>query len=108
MQRGIIPINQVFELEYRYYEKDPTYKYFNRRFEIYLIGKKGMQKIYILHMDNCDRRPGRWAPTRNCWRSIPITAPCMREKVPLFLGVMGGEAAHNTPKKATYPELTLR
>jgi hypothetical protein len=62
MRRGIIPINQFFELEYRYYEKDPTYKYFNRRFEIYLIGKKGMQKIYILHMDNCDRRPGRWAP----------------------------------------------
>lgn len=62
MQRGIIPINQYFELEYRYYDKDPRYKYFNRRFEIYLIGKKGTQKMYILHMDNCDIRPGKWAP----------------------------------------------
>lgn len=62
MQRGIIPINQFFELEYRYYDKDPKYKYFNRHFEIYLIGKKGMKKVYILHMDNCDTRPGRWAP----------------------------------------------
>ena len=62
MQRGIIPINQFFELDYRYYEKDPKYKYFNRRFEIYLIGKKDRQKIYLLHMDNCDTRPGKWAP----------------------------------------------
>jgi len=62
MQRGIIPINQFFELEYRYHEKDLNYKYFNRRFEIYLIGKKGVQKVYILHMDNCDIRPGKWAP----------------------------------------------
>lgn len=62
MQRGVIPLNQFFELEYRYYEKDPRYKYFNRRFEIYLIDKKGLQKIYILHMDNCDIRPGHWSP----------------------------------------------
>jgi hypothetical protein len=62
MQRGIIPINQFLELEYRYYDKDPAYKYFNRRFEVYLIGKKAAQKIYILHMDNCDTRPGRWSP----------------------------------------------
>ena len=62
MQRGIIPINQFFELEYRYHEKDLNYKYFNRRFEIYLIEKKGAQKVYILHMDNCDIRPGKWAP----------------------------------------------
>ncbi|MBN1281061.1 MAG: hypothetical protein JXA00_05370 [Candidatus Thermoplasmatota archaeon] len=62
MQRGIIPINKEYELEYRYYDKDPAYKYFNRRFEIYLIGKKGLRKAYILHMDNCDTRPGKWAP----------------------------------------------
>jgi hypothetical protein len=62
MQRGIIPINKFFELEYRYYEKDINYKYFNRKFEIYLTGKKGTQKIYLLHMDNCDTRPGKWAP----------------------------------------------
>jgi len=62
MQRGVIPINKDYELEYRYYEKDPRYKYFNRRFEIYLIGKKGLQKTYLLHMDNCDIRPGTWAP----------------------------------------------
>jgi hypothetical protein len=62
MQRGIILINQFFELDYRYYEKDPKYKYFNRRFEIYLIGKNKMQKVYLLHMDNCDTRAGKWAP----------------------------------------------
>ncbi|PNX47110.1 MAG: hypothetical protein BV459_05120 [Thermoplasmata archaeon M11B2D] len=62
MHQGIIPINQFFELEYRYYEKDPRYKYFNRRFEIYLIGKKGLRKTYVLHMDNCDTRPGKRAP----------------------------------------------
>ena len=62
MQRGIIPINQSYELEYRYYEKDLHYKYFNRKFEIYLIGKKGGKKSYILHMDNCDITPRGWAP----------------------------------------------
>ena len=62
MQRGIISINQFFELDYRYYDKDLKYKYFNRRFEIYLIRKKNMQKIYLLHMDNCDTRPGKWSP----------------------------------------------
>ena len=62
MQRGIIPINPNYELEYRYYDKDPHYKYFNRKFEIYLIGKKGIQKTYILHVDNCDITPSKWAP----------------------------------------------
>ena len=62
MQRGIIPINPFFELEYRYYDKDLRYKYFNRRFEIYLIAKKGMVKKYMLHMDNCDISPRGWAP----------------------------------------------
>lgn len=62
MQRGIIPINQYYELDNRDDDRDPHYKYFNRRFEVYLIGKKGLQKIYVLHMDNCDTRPGKWAP----------------------------------------------
>ena len=75
MQRGIIPINQFFELEYRYYEKDPTYKYFNRRFEIYLIGKKGMQKVYILHMDNCD------TTTREMGSAYPPSIECRKETV---------------------------
>ena len=62
MKRGIIPINKEYELEYRYYEKDLSYKYFNRKFEIYLIEKKGLKKNYMLHMDNCDTAPGKWAP----------------------------------------------
>lgn len=62
MHQGIIPINQFFELDYRYYKKDSRYKYFNRRFEIYLVEKKEKRKIYLLHMDNCDTRPGMWAP----------------------------------------------
>lgn len=62
MNRGIIPISKDYELEYRYYEKDTSYKYFNRKFEIYLIGKKTLKKTYILHMDNCDTNPSRWSP----------------------------------------------
>lgn len=62
MKRGKISINNNFELEYRYYDKDANYKYFNRKFEIYLIGKKGLRKNYILHMDNCDTKPGKWSP----------------------------------------------
>ena len=62
MKRGIIPINQNFELEYRYYDKDENFKYFNRKFEIYLSEKKGLKKNYVLHMDNCDTNPGKWSP----------------------------------------------
>ena len=62
MQRGIIPINQSFELEYRYYDKDTRYKYFNRKFEIFLLEKKTMKNNYVLHMDNCDISPGKWSP----------------------------------------------
>jgi len=54
MDRGIIQINKNYELEYRYYDKDTTYKYFNRKFEIYLLEKKTLQKNYILHMNNAD------------------------------------------------------
>jgi hypothetical protein len=62
MKRGVIPINKQYELEFRYYDKDTTYKYFNRKFEIYLIEKKTLRKNYILHMDNCDTKAGKWAP----------------------------------------------
>ena len=55
MNRGIIPINKNYELEYRYYNKDSTFKYFNRKFEVYLLGKKAFKKHYILHMDNSDK-----------------------------------------------------
>jgi hypothetical protein len=54
MDRGNIPINKNFELEYRYYDKDANYKYFNRKFEIYLLEKKALRKNYVLHMDNSD------------------------------------------------------
>ena len=62
MKRGIVDINKQYELEYRYYERDASYKYFNRKFEIYLIEKKGLGKNYVLHMDNCDTNPGKWSP----------------------------------------------
>ena len=62
MERGTVPINRNYELEYRYYEKDNSYKYFNRKFEIYLVQKKNISKNYVLHMDNCDTTSGKWAP----------------------------------------------
>ncbi|MEM0466735.1 MAG: hypothetical protein QXL17_03840 [Candidatus Thermoplasmatota archaeon] len=62
MNRGVIPINKDYELEYRYYEKDQKYRYFNRKFEIYLIQRNGMHRSYMLHMDNCDTTDGKWAP----------------------------------------------
>ena len=62
MDRGTIDINKQYALEYRYYDRDPNFKYFNRKFEIYLIEKKGLKSTYILHMDNCDTSPGKWSP----------------------------------------------
>ena len=62
MKRGTIPINKDFELEYRYYDKDINFKYFNRKFEIYLLGKKTFKKNYLLHMDNCETSEGKWSP----------------------------------------------
>ena len=56
MDRGIVPINKNFELEYRYYDRNTNYKYFNRKFEIYLLEKKALRKNYVLHMDNSDTR----------------------------------------------------
>ncbi len=56
MDRGTIPINKNYELEYHYYDKDTTHNYFNRKFEIYLLEKKTLQKNYILHMNNVDIR----------------------------------------------------
>ena len=62
MERGSININKHYELEYRYFDRDTDYKYFNRKFEIYLIEKKKLRKNYVLHMDNCDTSPGKWSP----------------------------------------------
>ena len=62
MERGSININKNYELEYRYFDKDANYKYFNRKFEIYLIEKKTLKKNYVLHMDNCDTTPSKWSP----------------------------------------------
>lgn len=62
MDRGTIPISKDYELEYRYFDKDTGYKYFNRKFEIYLLKKKTIGKNYLLHMDNCDTTSGKWAP----------------------------------------------
>jgi hypothetical protein len=62
MERGTININKNYELEFRYYDRNSDYKYFNRKFEIYLIEKKTLKKNYVLHMDNCDISPGKWYP----------------------------------------------
>jgi hypothetical protein len=56
MDKGTIPINKNFELEYRYYDKDPNFKYFNRKFEIYVLGKKTLKKRYVMHIDNANPR----------------------------------------------------
>jgi hypothetical protein len=56
MDRGTIPINKNFELEFRYYDRDPGFKYFNRKFEIYVLEKKNLKKNYVMHMDNADTR----------------------------------------------------
>jgi len=61
MDKGTIPINKDFELEYRYYDKDPNFKYFNRRFEIYVLEKKTLKKNYVMHMDNAN--PSDMKPT---------------------------------------------
>ena len=62
MERGNIKVNKYYELEYHYFDRDKDYKYFNRKFEIYLIEKKTLKKNYVLHMDNCDTSPGKWSP----------------------------------------------
>jgi hypothetical protein len=56
MDRGIIPINKGYELEYRYYDRNAGYKYFNRKFEIFVVEKKTLRKNYVMHMDNADTR----------------------------------------------------
>ncbi len=61
MNRGTIPISQNYEFEYRYYDRDTKYKYFNRKFEIILVEKKALRKNYVLHMDNAD--PKKMMPT---------------------------------------------
>lgn len=54
MDRGTITINKNYMLEYRYHDRDGSYKYFNRKFEIYLLEKKLLSKNYVMHMDNSD------------------------------------------------------
>ena len=44
MDRGTIPINQNYEFQYAYYDRDAKYKYFNRKFEIILVEKKTLKK----------------------------------------------------------------
>lgn len=66
MDHGKIPINKNYEFEFRYHEKDNNFKYFNRKFEVYLLGKKALRPQYLLHMDNSDLRhmaPGVYKAT---------------------------------------------
>jgi hypothetical protein len=61
MDKGKIPINKQYELEYRYHDRDNSFKYFNRKFEVYLYEKKSLKANYLLHMDNSD--PKQMAPS---------------------------------------------
>ena len=66
MDNGKIPINKQYEFEYRYYDKDASFKYFNRKFEVFLLEKKGFRPQYVMHMDNSDMRhmaPGVYKAT---------------------------------------------
>ncbi|MFO8077618.1 MAG: hypothetical protein R6U21_03115 [Thermoplasmatota archaeon] len=56
MDKGKIPIDRTYEFEYRYHDRDSNYKYFNRKFEVYLLEKKALRPQYHLHMDNSDTK----------------------------------------------------
>lgn len=56
MDRGIIPINKEYEFHYNYHDRNTSFKYFNRKFEIILVEKKTLKKSYVMHMDNADPR----------------------------------------------------
>ena len=56
MDRGVIPINKAYDLQFQYFEKDPTYKYFKRKFEIVVVERKTLRRNYVMHMDNADTR----------------------------------------------------
>ena len=62
MKRGTIPVGKDYELEYRYYDKDSSFKYFNRKFEIFLLEKKTLRRNYVMHMDNSDISESNWTP----------------------------------------------
>ncbi len=62
MKRGTIPISKEYEIEYRYYNKDQEFRYFNRKFEIYLLENKPLKKNYIMHMDNSNTSPTDFTP----------------------------------------------
>ena len=56
MNKGVIPVNKEYELEFHYYDRDQNFKYFNRKFEIILVEKKSLRRNYVMHMDNADSR----------------------------------------------------
>lgn len=56
MDKGVIPINKEYEIQYHYFDRDQQFKYFNRKFEIILVEKKTLKKNYVMHMDNADPR----------------------------------------------------
>ncbi len=107
MQRGVIPINKDFELEYRYYDKDAKYKYFNRKFEIFLLEKKMMKKNYIMHMDNADPRqmmPGLYKAsqrgTRFDFGVTTLNWNDIKTKFTDYIVAELGEVNRNNVKKA--------
>jgi len=107
MERGVIPITKDYELEYRYYDRDTKYKYFNRRFEIYLLEKTMFKKNYILHMDNADPRqmmPGLYKASQKGKRfDFGVTTlnwNDIKTKFTDFIVAELGEANRDNVKKA--------
>jgi hypothetical protein len=56
LDHGKIPIDKNYEFEYRYYDRDTDYKYFNRKFEVLLLEKKNLRFNFLISMNNHDLR----------------------------------------------------
>ena len=94
MDNGKIPINKHFEFEYRYHDKDQSYKYFNRKFEIYLLERKTFRPQYILHMDNGDTRnmaPGVYKADKKKKYNFGVTSLNWNDIKSTFLDIVVGE-----------------
>jgi hypothetical protein len=106
MDNGKIPINKNFEFEYRYHDKDSNYKYFNRKFEVYLLEKKTFRPQYILHMDNSDTRhmaPGVYKAHAKKRYNFGVTSLNWNDIKTTFLDIVVGEIGEdnrNHVKKA--------
>ena len=106
MDRGKIPITRNFELEYRYFDRDSGYKYFNRKFEILLLEKRPSGLKYVLHMDNIDKKqmvPGFFKASHKQKNDIGVTTLNWNDIKTSFLDFIVdeiGEENRSSTKKA--------